>query len=440
MAGTLFIRLQQRGISWRVDEAGGASGASTRASSRVSEVGDDEHAAGDDSDADADTNTAPDLELAQAARHCRGRQVVLLVPVADAPLFRVKLPTRNRARLAQAIPFALEEQLSDDVDALHFAIGKPDADGNIGVAVVSRAQMDSWLAQLQRHDIRPQHIIPDVLTLPLSSGNWTGLLEPGQLLLRQGPQQGLMIDSNNLGMLLPMALEEAGDALPDHLHLLACDAPEADDAEPAGTDPLPPLELPVERQQCGGTPLHHLSAGFDRNTAIDLLQGSYSPSEQSHRIWRTWRVAAALAAVWLVVSLSETALENHRMAGRELALRQNITQIFRDTFPKETTIVDPRIQMQNNLNALSGGDAGGGEFLTLLSLTGTPLTADRSIKITTARFKQDRLDLELQLADLQKLDQLKVRLEKQGLQVKIRNARSREGKVEGRLEIRAAAG
>ena len=420
MAGTIFIRLQPDGSSWRVDEAGGASGAGEQG------------------------------QLEQAARHCRGRQVVLLVPVADAPLFQIKLPTRNRARMAQAIPFMLEDQLSEDVDALHFALGKPDADSNIAVVVVARKQMDAWLAQLDEHGIRPQRIVPDVLTLPLTRGQWTGLLEPGQLLLRQGPQQGVVIDNHNLGMLLPLALEEAGDALPDQLHLLDCHADtstqtnnaetSADSIAP-GQDRLPPLELNIEHQACGGTPLHHLSTGYDRNSAIDLLQGSYSPSEQANRVWRTWRVAASLAVLLLAASLVETALENHRMADRELALRQSITQVFRDTFPEETAIVDPRIQMQNKLNALNSGDGNrGGEFLKLLSLTGTPLSADRSIKITTARFKQDRLDLELELADLQKLDTLKGQLEKQGLQVKIRNARSREGKVEGRLEIRAAAG
>lgn len=419
MAGTIFIRLQQRGSSWRVDEAGGASGS------------------GDEG------------EIEQAAPHCRSRQVVLLVPVADAPLFQITLPTRNRARMAQAVPYMLEDQLSDDVDALHFALGRPDADGRVTVAVVAHAQMDAWLAQLGEHGIRPQRIVPDVLALPLSSGNWSGLLEPGQLLLRQGPQQGVVIDSDNLGMLLPLALEEAGDTLPEQLQLLDCDteetSPTADTDDHRGNDGrpdrLPPLEISVEWQPCGGTPLHHLTAGYDRNTAIDLLQGSYSPNEQGNRLWRTWRVAAAMAALLLVVSLLETALENHRMAGRELALRQSITQLFRDTFPKETSIVDPRIQMQNNLDALrSGSGQSEGDFLKLLSLTGTPLTADRSIKVTTARFKQDRLDLELELTDLQKLDKLKGQLEKQGLQVKIRNARSREGKVEGRLEIRAATG
>ena len=34
-----------------------------------------------------------------------------------------ELPLRGGARLAQAVPFALEEQLASDVEGLHFAIG-----------------------------------------------------------------------------------------------------------------------------------------------------------------------------------------------------------------------------------------------------------------------------------------------------------------------------
>lgn len=399
MAETLFIRLQAEQISWRVDQAGGASG---------------------------------ENDIDEAARHARGRQVIVLVPITDVPLFTVKLPTRNRARMAQAVPYVLEDQLSEDVDTLHFALGKPDSEGKVTVAVVGRERMDHWLVQLQDAGIQPQQIIPDVLALPLQTGTWSGLLEPGQLLLRTGSQQGTAMDSSDLSWLLPLALDEAGEPLPSQLQLLDCDplAPS-----------IPPTELSVEHEQCGGTPLHHLCEGYDRSQVIDLLQGDFSPGEQGHRLWRIWRVAAALAAVWVLVSLLGTALENHQLAEHELAYRQDITAVYRDTFPQETAIVDPRIQMQKKLDALhQGGGSRNAEFLRLLSLAGKPLTSDRSIKLNTVRYKQNRLDLELDLPTIQTLDKLKATLEQNGLQVTIRNARSREGKVEGRLEIRANSG
>lgn len=398
MAGTLFIRLQPDRVSWRVDEAGGASG---------------------------------DGDLEQAAREARGRQVVVLVPASDCPLFQVTLPTRNRTKMLQAIPYALEEQLSDEVDALHFAAGKPDNDNQVAVAVVAHRKMASWLEPLREATIRPRRLVPDALCLPALAGAWSALLEPGGLLLRLGPQQGLAIDADNLAMLMPLTFDAHGDDLPDRLHLIDC-------GEGAT---LPPLELTVDSEDCGGTPLHHLIAGYHTAQPIDLLQGRYSPAEQANKLWRTWRAAVFLGIGWVGASLAATALENQRLAERELQLRQAITAVFRETFPDQTSIVDPRLQMDRKLAELrSGGGDTGGAFLRLLATASGALAGDKSVKLVTARYKQPDLDLELELPNLQRLDALKTKMESLGLRVKIRNARSSEGKVEGRLAVSEATG
>src|SRR5688500_4938727 len=64
------------------------------------------------------------LELASAA--AAGRKVVVLVPGTDALLAEPVLPVKSGAKLAQVVPFALEEHLAADVEHLHFAVGKRD--------------------------------------------------------------------------------------------------------------------------------------------------------------------------------------------------------------------------------------------------------------------------------------------------------------------------
>src|SRR5687768_2774709 len=75
-----------------------------------------------------------------------GRQVALVAPAADVALFSVPLPAGNEARLQQLAPFALEEQVSEDLDQLHFAVGARDGAGQVAVAVASRERMQYWLA------------------------------------------------------------------------------------------------------------------------------------------------------------------------------------------------------------------------------------------------------------------------------------------------------
>src|ERR1044071_8354455 len=62
------------------------------------------------------------LDLAAAA--AANRRVIVLVPGTDALLAEPVLPVKSGTKLAQVVPFALEEHLAADVEDLHFAVGK----------------------------------------------------------------------------------------------------------------------------------------------------------------------------------------------------------------------------------------------------------------------------------------------------------------------------
>jgi general secretion pathway protein L len=77
-----------------------------------------------------------------------GRRIALLVPGADVVHLHAVVPVGSEARALQLVPFALEDQLSQDVDQLHFAIGSRDAtSGTVPVAVMERVRMQQWLAR-----------------------------------------------------------------------------------------------------------------------------------------------------------------------------------------------------------------------------------------------------------------------------------------------------
>src|SRR5450755_1448661 len=78
--------------------------------------------------------------LANAVAAAAGRHVCVLVPGTDVLLLEPEVPARAGTKLAQIVPCALEEQLADDIDDLHFAIGRRSADSlRTQVAVVARA-------------------------------------------------------------------------------------------------------------------------------------------------------------------------------------------------------------------------------------------------------------------------------------------------------------
>ena len=62
--------------------------------------------------------------LEQAAAASAERSVIVLVPSVDLLSTSVHIPARSTAKIKAALPFALEENLAEDVEDLHFSIGE----------------------------------------------------------------------------------------------------------------------------------------------------------------------------------------------------------------------------------------------------------------------------------------------------------------------------
>ena len=69
------------------------------------------------------------------------------MPGTDVLLAEPEVPVKAGAKLAQVVPYALEEQLAEDIENLHFAVGKRAQDSlTTPVAVVPRTLMENWIS------------------------------------------------------------------------------------------------------------------------------------------------------------------------------------------------------------------------------------------------------------------------------------------------------
>src|SRR5712692_8797283 len=117
-------------------------------------------------------------------------EIVVWTPAAETVFLRARLPTRSAAKIVQALPFALEEQLIDPPERLHFAFAH-EADGALAVAVTRRERMESWLAALAAAGLAPTHLAPVTLSVPLAERAWTLAFVDGEIVLRSGARAGL---------------------------------------------------------------------------------------------------------------------------------------------------------------------------------------------------------------------------------------------------------
>jgi general secretion pathway protein L len=351
--------------------------------------------------------------LAEAAAAATGKQVTVVVPGADVILTTVAVPTRNRSRVAAAVPYLLEDQLAADVDESHFAVGDRDGEGRVAVAVVSQARMNAWLARLAEAGLQADKLIPETLLLPYRPDAWTLLIERDSVNLRSAPQVGMTMDSANVAFFLRRAIAEL-EVKPAELHAWV-----ASDAADAALFP-DDLGVALVIEPLDAAPLAFLARQAQEETVIDLLQGPYSRREQLGRLWRPWRPAAALLAVWVLVQFGIKIFQHHELQAQERKLRDEVSQIYLQTFPDAKRVVDARLQMEQHLKELRGGTGNVGEFLKLLAEVSGPTSEVGGVEI-----------------DRQRLEQLKDRLiSDTHAAVEIQSATSRNNRVDARLQVK----
>jgi len=375
-----------------------------------------------------------DGALAEAAAAARGRRVVVFVPAADVSFRHVSVPSRNRNRIAAAVPFLLEEQLAADVEELHFAIGERGGDERIAVAIVARGRMDEWLALFGAAGIQPAALVPETLALPYQPGAWTLWWAPDNALIRSGAQSSIALDADNVAFVLQRALAEAAPP-PENLWVLDAGGGGGEAATRLGAINMP-LQSELETQPL----LILLKEHHNPQTAIDLLQGRYNRRERLGKLWRPWWPAAALLLVWLGMQFGIEIYQYRTLDAENERLQQEISAIYLQTFPDAKRVVNARAQTEQRLAALRGGGQSGDDFIELLAALSQPLAATPDAQVQRVSYKEGELNVALMIGDLQHLEQFKQQVAAAGsFKVEIQSATARNDRVEAQMQIKRSA-
>lgn len=321
------------------------------------------------------------------------RRVIVLVPSADVRLATVQVPARQAAKVLQAAPFVLEEQLAEDVDTLHFALGARQADQRWPLAIVSQSRLQAWLALLDETGIHADAMIPDVLALQVPDAtHCTALIDGDQVLVRSAQGAGFVCQFDDL----PFCLELAD---PEKHKILGIVVPRG-----AAVD-LSRLGWPVEPRHGFNSALEALLQQLRIADTIDLLQGRYSPKRNRLRWFAPWRMAATLAGAAIGLSLLLHGIDAVRLQRAVTAQdAANVTR-YQQIFPSETRIVDLSSQLDQQLKALQ--TTGGGQFMSLLDVLTQALAAVPGLQVKTLQFRDGVLFAGLTATNLELLDRLK---------------------------------
>ncbi len=352
------------------------------------------------------------------------RASFVLISGSQVLLTDANIPSKNQQKLIQAIPYALEEQLAEDIDNLHFALGKRTDKGNIAVAVIARQKIEQYLQQLSTIGINPTAILPDILAVPKPDEGWGILYLNDTVLVRTGKQAGFAIE--------PDCLTAAIQANPPEKITVFMET-----GQTVSSD-LYALGIPIIEKTDEQGVLAWLAQGLIQEKPLNLLQGDYRRDKKTRKLLRPWLLTLALLTIWGGIEATKQWKDSQQLSQQRKLLTKQIETVYRETFPKAHKIVNARVQMEQQLNNLRHQQQHSTKtvhFIPLLNKISKALTRTPSLNIKRIYYHQGRFDIQLKLLNLQNLETLKQRLKTQGFNVEILSANSRNNLIESRLRI-----
>jgi general secretion pathway protein L len=378
--------------------------------------------------------------LTLAAMRAGGRRVCVLVPGTDVLLAQPEVPVKAGAKLQQVVPYALEEQLAEDIDNLHFAIGKRVGDSlTTPVAVVAHSLMDEWLTTLKSAGLTPEAMYADSDLLPENPGHAVALIEDDAVIVRPPAGATITMPTDALAEALELAkpVGEMGERTGRGL-ILYTGAAEWQHHSPKVESVREQFDG-IKVQLLTGGPLSLFAQQLPSANAINLLQGPYAPQHSLAVGWRAWRVAAILLAALVGLHIAGKATELVMLKRAEKALDASIDQQFREAMPGQQNSVDARRRMEARLMQVRGG--GGGEGL--LSALGALVEARGSTPGTTVQalsYRNGSLDMKMAAPNADSLDQVSRTLRANGWEADLTSGTTVDSGYEGRIQMRPAGG
>ncbi|WP_086981707.1 type II secretion system protein GspL [Vibrio aphrogenes] len=411
-------------------------------------------------------------QLSELVDYSVQRQVIALLPSSDVLITPIKIPAGAGRQLSAMLPFLMEDELTQDIEKMHFSVIQRQGDQAI-VATVLHQYLADWLSLFKSHGITLKKVLPDCLALPLKDNHISAMQIDQQWLLRKSDVKGAAVDEDWLdtflasGWLAPdgdalhfddllQDHRQAGEPAQDHEGLnpdseaidaarlstqslnsqalnnqawdnqdLTTQATDNDDAPLLdGSTIYCYSDLPEHHQHLPGkwiaAPQEMMMKVLSQGAIAaqtNLLTGVFKAQSSWWKHWRTWRKVAVAASVFLVLLFIEQTLQVQKMEAQTQAYRMESERVFRSVFPDRQRI--PTVSylkriMQDEEQALAGGGDQQTSVLGWVAQLPAALESTKTVSIQSIQFDGNRQEIRLnaQSRDFQSFETFRTELAK----------------------------
>jgi len=250
---------------------------------------------------------------------------VVWVPTQLVLLMSVFVPGKRRADWLAALPFTLEESLSEPIENFHIVALNRSAQGNVSAALVEHVLMQKWIKVLKDHDLEYAALVADCFSVPIVHKNapqdkvaWNIYANDKLRIVRKDQYSGFAGSPEWLQEILALTGQGIESQLPE---------------------------------------LHEISQQYDSSRqTLSMLSGynlrtdDYVSLSEGYSILQRWQWHLVVLFLILLSFLTQTSLETKRLQIQEDKYQSATETLFKHLFPEVNRIINIRVQTKNRIN------------------------------------------------------------------------------------------
>jgi len=370
---------------------------------------------------------------------------------------KVTLPGKQARFIQQALPFAVEEQIAQDIEQVHLALGGKSKASEYSVVSVDRALFKSFFEALGSEDVdfplKAIHLDADAL--PLTNQALTLCISEKTILVKGRDERSIsLLHSNLVPYLDSLFLEPANDSeeeVGDRLSSedafsikIYIELEQVDQANMliAQIEQYPGVV--VETEQISMSQFELLCESYFRQnqTPINLCQYDFQVSTQSNGTWQKWRAVALIAGLGFLLQLGVFIGQGAYLEKQADSIGQQALASYKKIVPNSNRVTVAKLARiikgkLNQKDTTSNTDLG---FLNLLGEAGYQFKNNKynaQLSFNSINFNAQRgeLIMEMQAQSFEQLESFKTAIDSAGLKAKISSAVQEKDYFRGRISV-----
>jgi len=250
---------------------------------------------------------------------------VVWVPTQQVLLMSVFVPGKRRTDWLAALPFALEESLSEAIEHFHIVALNRSPQGNVSAALVEHVLMQKWIKVLEDNGLEHAALIADCFSIPVADNDssqeeavWSVYTTDKCQIVRKDRYSGFAGNPEWLQEIFALARQGQEGQLP---------------------------ELRQITQQYDSS-----THTKNRVSGDNLRTDEYVSLSEGYSIWQRWQWHLLILFLILLSFLMQTFLETKRMKTQVHNYQSATEVLFMHLFPEVNKIINIRVQTKNKIN------------------------------------------------------------------------------------------